>query len=340
MKHVLLSALLLSTALTAQAQRKAVRPKTAPTAVASAAPAPAPPTITAARAAGPGATVTIRGTVSNGAELGQLRFVQDKVAGLAVFSTTNTDLHSLVPGDSVQITGTLKNYNGLLEMDPVASVTKLAAGRPVQAVEVAAADLSSVFNDTYEGRLVRVKGLSGITTASGTPLDALKGNTNYLLNGQRATPIRIHVASTGEKGLLDKTPPSSSFDLLGIVSQFTQNGTGGYQLLPRLYSDFVVAGGLPAIEGEPVPTNIYRNGFTVVFQTLNPGTTKVEYGKTSALGSVAELKAATRQHTLEINDLEPSTSYYVRVSSTNAAGTSSSPAVLMLTDNKKKPAGR
>ncbi|RSK43640.1 hypothetical protein [Hymenobacter perfusus] len=338
MKRVVLSVLLFSTVLGAQAQRQSARSKVA--AAQPAAPAPAPPTLTAARAAGPGATVTVRGVVTNGPELGQLRFVQDRQAGLAVFSTTNTDLHALIPGDSVQITGTLKNYNGLLEMDPVASVTKLASGRPVVPIEVEAADLATVFTDEYEGRLIRIKGLTSLTTATGTPIEALKGNTNYLLNGQRATPVRINVASMGEKGLLEKTPPTSTFDLIGTVSQFTQNGTGGYQLLPRLYTDFVVAGGLPAIQGEPIPTNIYRNGFTVLFQTANPGTTKVEYGKTSALGTVINLPAPTTSHSVDIPNLEPSTSYYVRVSSTNAAGTSTSAAVPMLTDNKKKPAAK
>lgn len=322
----------------AQAQRQATRAK-AP-APSPAAPAPAPPTLKAARAAGPGATVTVRGVVTNGPELGQLRFVQDQEAGLAVFSTTNTDLHALVPGDSVHITGTLKNYNGLLEMDPVASVTKLAAGRKVVPLEVEAADLTTVFTDEYEGRLIRIKGLTSLTTATGTPIEALKGNTNYLLNGQRATPVRINVASMGEKGLLEKTPPTGPFDLVGTVSQFTQNGTGGYQLLPRLYTDFVVAGGLPAIQGEPIPTNIYRNGFTVLFQTANPGSTKVEYGRTSALGTVINLPTPTTSHSVEITNLEPSTSYYVRVSSTNATGTSTAAAVPMLTDNKKKPVGR
>ncbi|RSK24010.1 hypothetical protein [Hymenobacter metallilatus] len=338
MKRIVLPVLLLSGTLVAQAQRQPARPKPA-TAATVAAPAP-PPTISAARAAGPGATVTVRGVVTNGPELGQLRFVQDKVAGLAVFSTTNTDLHALVAGDSVHITGTLKNYNGLLEMDPVASVSKVASGRRVVPLEVAAADINTVFDDAYEGRLVRIKGLSSLTTGTGAPAEALKGNTNYLLNGQKTTPIRIHVASTGENGLIDKLPPTSTYDLIGTVSQFTQTGAGGYQLLPRLFSDFVVAGGLPAIQGEPVPTNIYRNGFTVIFQTANPGSSKVEYGKTAALGTVVNLPALTTMHSVELTNLEPTTTYYVRVSSTNANGTSNSPAVPMLTDNKKKPAGR
>ncbi|MBT9392588.1 hypothetical protein KLP40_05370 [Hymenobacter sp. NST-14] len=340
MKHVLLPVLLLSSAGLALAQKPASRPKSAtrPTPAAPAAPAPAPgTTITAARLAGPGMSVTVRGVVTNGPELGQLRFVQDQQAGLAVFSTTNADLHALVPGDSVLLTGTLKDYKGLLEMDPVASVVKLGAGRRVVPLEVAAADLSSAFVEANEGRLLRIKGLSRLTTTGGGAVEKLAGNANYLLDGQPATPIRINVASTGERGIVDKTAPAGSFDLVGSLSQFTQSGTGGYQLLPRTFADFVVAGGLPVVKGEPIPTNIYRNGFTVMFQTVNPGTAKVEYGLTSELGQVVSLPEMATSHRVELENLEPNTTYYVRVSATNAAGTSSSAAVPILTDNKKRP---
>lgn len=340
MKHILLPVLLFSSTSLALAQKSPARSKTAPraTPVAVAVPAPAAiTTISAARLAGPGMTVTIQGIVTNGPELGQLRFVQDQEAGLAVFSTTNADLHALVPGDSVLITGTLKDYKGLLEMDPVAKVVKLASGRRVTPLEVAAADLNSAFVEANEGRLLRIKGLSRLTTTGGGAVEKLAGNTNYLLDGHPETPIRINIASTGERGILDKTPPAGSFDLVGSLSQFTQSGTGGYQVLPRTYADFVVAGGLPVVKGEPIPTNIYRNGFTVMFQTVNPGTAKVEYGLTSNLGQVVTLKEVATSHRVELEDLEPNTTYYVRVSATNAVGTSSSPAVPILTDNKKRP---
>ena len=338
MKQLVLPVLLFSSVTLALAQRPAPRKRVAKL-VAAPAPAPQanPSTIAAARAAGPGATVTVRGVITNGPELGQLRFVQDEVAGLAVFSTSNPDLRALVAGDSVELTGTLKDYKGLLEMDPVTSVTKHAVGRRVVALEVAAADLSAAFVEANEGRLLRVKGLTSLTTPAGTPAETLAGNTNYLLDGHAETPIRVNVASAGELGLIDKKAPATTFDLLGSVSQFTQSGTGGYQLLPRLYADFVVAGGLPVIQGEPIPGDIYRNGFTVMFQTINPGTTKVEYGLSTELGGVVTLPATTTSHRVDITGLEPNTTYYVRVSSTNAAGTSTAPAVPILTDNKKRP---
>ncbi|TGE24082.1 hypothetical protein E5K00_02385 [Hymenobacter aquaticus] len=299
-----------------------------------------PATLSAARTAGPGATVTIRGTVSNGPELGGLRYVQDKDAGLAAYSLSAPGFSSLVLGDSVELRGTLKNYNGLLEMDPISSVKVLAKNRRLSIVEMPAADLTKAFAEAYEGRLVKIKGVSGLTTMNGSPLAAMNGNSNYLINGQKGTQIRVNTASNGDNGLVGKPVPVGEFDLVGVVSQFAPNGTGGYQILPRLYTDFILGGGLPNVMGEPVPTEMSRTGFTVTFQTQNPGDTKVEYGKTSALGTVVANATPTTKHNISLTDLQPGTVYYVKVSSTNAVGTSSSPAVPMITDTKKRSTPR
>lgn len=307
---------------------------------ATAAYAQAPATISAARTAGPGATVTIRGTVSNGPELGGLRYVQDKDAGLAAYSLNAAGFSSLVLGDSVELRGTLKNYNGLLEMDPISSVKVLAKNRRLSIVEVPATELTKVFAEAYEGRLVKIKNTTTITTMNGSSLTAMNGNSNYLINGQRGAQIRINTASSGETGLVGKSVPAGEFDLVGVVSQFAPTGTGGYQILPRLYTDLILGGGLPNVMGEPVPTEMSRTGFTVSFQTQNAGDTKVEYGKTSALGTVVANATPTTKHNIALTDLQPGTVYYVKVSSTNAIGTSSSPAVPMITDTKKRSTSR
>ena len=84
-------------------------------------------TVKAARALGPGSTVTIRAVVLNGAEMGNIRYIQDAEGGLALYAQPAKlpGFGELRAGDSIQVTGQLKNYNGLLEMDPVASVLKL-----------------------------------------------------------------------------------------------------------------------------------------------------------------------------------------------------------------------
>jgi hypothetical protein len=269
-----------------------------------------------------------------------VRYIQDREAGLAAFSNSALGFSALIPGDSVELRGTLKNYNGLLEMDPVTSVRKLASGRRLVPVEVTAANMMQVYSEAYEGRLVKIKSNMAVTTPSGVAIMTFNGNTNYLLNGQRGATVRISNSSAGELGIVGKPAPAGDFDLIGIMGQFAPSGSGGYQLLPRLYSDMLLGGGLPNVLGEPIPTEMSRDGFTVTFVTQNAGDTKVEYGKTAELGTVVMNATPTTKHNVVLKNLQPGTVYYVKVSSTNAIGTSASAAVPMITDTKKRSSGR
>ena len=76
-------------------------------------------TIADARALGVGQTVTIKGVVTNGSELGNIRYLQDATGGLAAFSAT---LSSVQRYDSITVTGTLLEFSGLLELSPVSSL--------------------------------------------------------------------------------------------------------------------------------------------------------------------------------------------------------------------------
>ena len=89
---------------------KRVSTQTAPKPLPEQPAAPAGPLkLSTVRTAEPGTVVTVRGVVTNGPELGNIRYIQDKEAGLALFSNTSEDLKALVPGDSVEAQGTLKN---------------------------------------------------------------------------------------------------------------------------------------------------------------------------------------------------------------------------------------
>ncbi|OON69258.1 hypothetical protein [Hymenobacter sp. CRA2] len=347
MNKSLFIALLVGSALGAQAQTRTTTKRTTTTtttkpaaeqpAAPAAAPAPGGPlTLAAVRAGEPNATVTVRGVVINGPELGNIRYIQDKDGSLALFSNTLDALKALAPGDSVEAHGTLKNYNSLLEMDPVVSVKKLGSGRKLRMTTVPASELTKVYNEAYEGRLVKITDVERLTTTGGNPATSLAGNMNYLINGQAGAIVRISATSTDNNGLVGSTPPSGKFDLVGVIGQHSPSGTPtGYQLLPRLSTDFVVAGGLPVIKGEPVPIAVTKNSITVNFATINPGTTKVEYGATPALGGVMEDKTPTTQHNITLSDLQTGTTYYIRVSSANSQGVSTSPAVPMITSGKK-----
>lgn len=291
--------------------------------------------IATARAAAVNSIVTFQGIVTNGNELGPIRYVQDNVAGLAVYSPS---LANTVPGDSVTITGKLVNYNGLMEINPVNSFQVLASGRPLTITTVPASAATSVYAEQYESRLVRIDGNTSVQTTAGAPVTLFSGNANYQLNNDATLQFRVASGSTGTTGIVGKPAPSSSFDLIGIMSQYVFQGTPtsntGYQLLPRLYDDFVL-GAAPNLTSSPMPTNISQTGFTVNFTTNNPGDTQIEYG-TSPTALTQTLTDANQvtQHSMPISGLLPATIYYVRVTSTNPNGASSSTIVPMVTESQ------
>ena len=132
-------------------------------------------------------------------------------------------------------------------------------------------------------------------------------------------------------------PTTEAFDVRGLLSQFAPSGTGGYQLLPRLASDLMLGGGRPRLTKEPVPVNVSTNGFTVVFSTLNPGDTRVRYDLSAqALKETRTDATLTTHHNLTLDNLIPGTTYYVEVSSRNAAGTETAPPVPFITGNGKR----
>lgn len=286
-------------------------------------------TIAAARAQGTG-TATMRGIVTNGSELGAIRYLQDNVAGIAAYSPTM--MANILLGDSIEVTGTLKNYNGLLEIDPVTSVTILARNKAIPApVVFTSANAANAYAEQYEGRLVKITGNTSIKTTAGANVSTFAGNTNYRLNGVANQDVRTNSASTGPLGIVGKPAPTGNFDITGIMSQFTTSGTGGYQLLPRLYADLDL-GATPNVTSSPFPTNITTAGFTVNFKTQNAGSSIVNYGTSpTALNQTATNTANVTNHSVALTGLQPATVYYVQVSSTNSIGTSVSNVVSMIT---------
>ena len=307
-------------------------------------------TISAARAMAPttnstaGPTVTVRGIVTNGAELGSsvsiIRYIQDGGAGVGVYSTGTgafaTALTALVPGDSIQVTGGLKMYRGLLEIDPITSLSVLAGNRPVPApVVFTAANAAAAFAEQYEGMLVRINGLTSVNTTGGATVASFSANTTYRLNNTAVLATYVPTNSNGPDGLIGKPSPSGIFDAVGIISQYSSaatSTTGGYQLLNRKYADFI-QGLTPNLTSSPVPSNITTTGFTVSFNTSNTGNTQLSYStsRTGTFTTVAGSTALTTVHSQSITGLQPATIYYVQAVSENSVGRSESRLVSMIT---------
>lgn len=176
--------------------------------------------IQAARQAGVGQVVTVSGVVTNGPELGSIRYIQDSTAAIGIYSPL---LASWMPGDSVSVTGTISEYFGLLEVSaPISgdTILKTGAGLPkpkrIQVAEM---------GESYEGQLITVKKV--FFRAAGFQL--VGGSSYVLTNGTDSTNMYIRAVSP----LVGVALPSDTLDVTGICSQFTQ-----YQLLPRTVEDW------------------------------------------------------------------------------------------------------
>jgi endonuclease I len=165
-----------------------------------------------------GQTVTIKGVVTNGSELGTIRYVQDGGAALPAFGSI---LNSVQRGDSIEVTGVLYDYNGLLEISPTNSFTDLGNGTLPAAQSI---PISAV-SESLEAQLLRFDNVTFTTTGT------FVGNTNYnITDGTNTLQVRI---STGSN-LVGVAIPTGPVSITGVLGQFT-----AFQLLPRDQNDII-----------------------------------------------------------------------------------------------------
>ena len=165
-----------------------------------------------------GQTVTIKGVSSHGNQLGPIRYIQDETGGLPVYGTT---INSVGRGDSVTVTGVLKDFNGLLEIDPITSWSPQGAGTQIAPWNISIANMG----ETFEGRLVQFDNIT-FPDAGGS----FAGNTNYnFTDGTNTGQLRVYSGTN----LVGTPIPAGPQSLVALHSQF--NAT--YQVIPRDAND-------------------------------------------------------------------------------------------------------
>ncbi|HPS51316.1 MAG TPA: DUF5689 domain-containing protein, partial [Bacteroidales bacterium] len=255
-------------------------------------------TIAEARALPEGSTVTIRGVVTNGSELGIIRYFQDATAGIAAYGSKVTGIER---GDSVVVVGVTKNYNYLLEIDPVTSITAIAP-RPLPTPKTITPGQMS---EQYEGQLVTMVDVT-FSNAGGV----FAGNTNYNVTGSgQSCQVRVNTNSN----LVGQIIPASPVTLIGLCSQFSYtSATSGYQLLLRDRND-VISESAIAFTTPLKISNITASWFTLSWNTNIDGTTELFYGRTPSLesGHLSVIGTGSA-HTINLSGLNPSDLIYVQ----------------------------
>lgn len=220
-----------------------------------------------ARGMAVGTVVTVKGIVTNGAELGVIRYFQDNTAGIAAYGSA---VNGVNRGDSVTITGTLKNYNQLLELDPVSNVTIRSTGNPVPApISLTPAQLT----EAYEGMLIQVNNVQfadagGVFTQK-KYLFTANGESGYIYVKNNQTDI------------IGQPIPNGMVTLTGVLSQFDYNSpTAGYQMLPRTIADIQMTSSI-YLTSVLVNTNFTKTELDFNWVTNIAGTTEMYYGLTA-----------------------------------------------------------
>lgn len=167
-----------------------------------------------------GQTVTVSGVVTNGSELGNIRYMQDGTAGIAAFGSS---ISSVQRFDSITVTGQISEFSGLLEVAPITNVVN--HGQAVIQPTPISITIPTA-GESLESQLIAINNVTFVQ--SGT----FAGNTTYqVTDGSNTLDVRVNTSTN-----IDGTPiPTGPVTIYGPEGQFNAN----YQIVPRDLNDIV-----------------------------------------------------------------------------------------------------
>ena len=253
-----------------------------------------------------GASVTISGIVTNGDELGPVRYIEDATAGIAVYDPTN--LTGVDRGDSITVTGNLIDYNGLLEIQPVSNFTNHGNGYTITPQLITPLQI----DENTEAELVEIQN----TIIDNGGSNFTQGLHNFSSNGESG----ILYLRSGHP-LIGQIIPTGPITIIGISSQYTFTGSGGYQLLPRDEDDLVLGSGIN-ITSALQQTNLNNTSFDLSWTTDLIGSSSLIYGiDENNLIDTINISGSNTSHTVNLSGLTAGTIYYAQGFSVNGTDT-------------------
>ena len=180
-----------------------------------------------------GYTVRFKGLVTRA--LGRVSMIQDELFGIATFDLSGDYFTaigdgSITQGDSLQIFGTLSEFNGLRQISVITGYEVLSRNNEMPTPqEVSLADI----DEDFESEIIKVTGLSVNTSDV-----FFQNSTTYELSIDEITDttVALRIQSTSDTELGGVEIPSE-FEFVGVVGQFSPTGNDGYQLVPVNVSD-------------------------------------------------------------------------------------------------------
>ncbi|MBM4116659.1 hypothetical protein FJ251_02810 [bacterium] len=252
-------------------------------------------------------------------------YVQDPTGGVNLWVSAGAATYEAELGDSITVTATVANYNGLVELSTPSFVQVFhGAGYAVPApLTITCAQLNSTFqvdhSEPNEGRLIRMDGLNIVSGA--WPTSPIGSNSSIYVTDGTATALLFIDKDTAVNG---SPNPGANFSAIGILKQYdtTSPYTSGYEIVPRFLSDIIPTQPGPPISGPARVIDLASTAATLYFETATPGSSEIEYGLTESYGLTAgDAGASELTHTVPLAGLTPNTIYHFRAKSSDAEGT-------------------
>ena len=200
-------------------------------------------------------TITVKGYIAtpNFSSAGMGYGLQDQAAG--IYLSTASALATLNLGDEVEITGTIRQVNGLSEIAPIteAEIILLSTGNPLDTLSIKIADIG----ESFENRLVMIK---DVRLTEGSTWPAEGSDKNLTITDSTDTLVMRIDQDTDLDGWAES--PILTFDVVGIITQSTTKipADDGYQIMPRFQTDIKKHGDdAVELEARPRAFALYQN---------------------------------------------------------------------------------
>ena len=212
-------------------------------------------TIAEARSQGAGATVQVEGIVTRAA--GAFLFFQDDTAGLSIRQSGDFPLATAIadgtvaPGTTIRVSGTLSEFNGLLQIngDDLADY-EITGTTNVPEAQVVTLAMIAANGETYESELVTVEGVRFAEAGNGQ----FEARTTYQLvdDSDDTNAVSVRIPNADDTLIDDGVDiPGNRANVTGVVGQFDGEDPRdeGYQIQPIAADDVVFVTGVDTEDG-------------------------------------------------------------------------------------------
>lgn len=179
-----------------------------------------------------GETFTVTGIVHGVNMNGNgLQFtIIDGTGGIGTYSPQVVDGYVVTEGDSLILTGTVDQFNGLTQLSFLSNIILVSQGHatmdPIVVTEL---------NEDLESLLVKVECVYIVDLSKWT-----NSGSGFNIKVTDGADLEMEVRIDNDVEMFGGTPPEGTFNLTGIVGQFKSSAPyfGGYQIIPRYWADF------------------------------------------------------------------------------------------------------